>query len=106
MVAFIGLGIGVVWAGKLALQRLFGHIPVLNRSSFAANYLPTIIMLFVLFGGFACLCLWVGQSKHVQRFQRRKGQCLECGYPLIGNTTGVCPECGTAIPSDSANVKP
>jgi uncharacterized BrkB/YihY/UPF0761 family membrane protein len=22
--------------------------------------------------------------------------CIECGYSLVGNTTGFCPECGTA----------
>ena len=26
---------------------------------------------------------------------RRKGTCLTCGYNLTGNTSGVCPECGT-----------
>ncbi|QDV89385.1 hypothetical protein RAS2_04520 [Phycisphaerae bacterium RAS2] len=24
--------------------------------------------------------------------------CSFCGYNLVGNTTGICPECGTAIP--------
>ena len=23
--------------------------------------------------------------------------CVACGYRLVGNTTGVCPECGEAI---------
>lgn len=25
------------------------------------------------------------------------GHCTHCGYSLIGNTSGVCPECGTAV---------
>jgi hypothetical protein len=25
------------------------------------------------------------------------GNCTACGYNLTGNTSGVCPECGTAI---------
>jgi hypothetical protein len=25
-------------------------------------------------------------------------QCLHCGYNLTGNTSGVCPECGTPVP--------
>lgn len=29
--------------------------------------------------------------------RRRKGRCLECGYSITGNTSGVCPECGSAI---------
>jgi len=29
------------------------------------------------------------------------GGCLHCGYSLTGNTSGTCPECGTAIPKAS-----
>jgi len=25
------------------------------------------------------------------------GHCKKCGYNLIGNVSGVCPECGTAM---------
>ncbi|HSZ60130.1 MAG TPA: hypothetical protein VK797_31085 [Tepidisphaeraceae bacterium] len=28
----------------------------------------------------------------------RAGSCQHCGYNLIGNTSGVCPECGTPVP--------
>jgi len=37
----------------------------------------------------------------VGRFMRppppRHGECLTCGYDLTGNTSGVCPECGSGI---------
>lgn len=29
--------------------------------------------------------------------RHRCGLCMKCGYNLTGNTTGVCPECGTAF---------
>jgi hypothetical protein len=29
-----------------------------------------------------------------------EGSCDKCGYSLTGNVSGVCPECGTAIPPD------
>ncbi len=29
--------------------------------------------------------------------RRRRGLCVTCAYDLTGNTSGVCPECGTAI---------
>ncbi len=33
----------------------------------------------------------------LRRHRRRKrGLCLKCGYNLVGNVTGVCPECGEA----------
>lgn len=31
----------------------------------------------------------------------KAGCCSECGYDLTGNASGVCPECGTAIPTIS-----
>ena len=31
---------------------------------------------------------------HLDR-RRPPGACEKCGYDLSGNTTGVCPECGT-----------
>ena len=34
----------------------------------------------------------------LRRWRRRKrGECLNCGYNLTGNVTGVCSECGTKI---------
>lgn len=35
---------------------------------------------------------------------RRTRECIECGYSLIGNTSGACPECGYVI-SDLASQK-
>lgn len=32
--------------------------------------------------------------------RRREGTCLHCGYNLTGNLSGVCPECGAAIPRE------
>ena len=29
-----------------------------------------------------------------RRYRIRKGLCLRCGYNLMGNRSGVCPECG------------
>ncbi|GEM_PF-1820101 len=35
------------------------------------------------------------------RRRRRQGLCLHCGYSLTGNVSGVCPECGRAVPVPS-----
>ncbi len=32
--------------------------------------------------------------------RRHRNQCIECGYSLKGNTSGICPECGTPIPEN------
>ena len=36
-----------------------------------------------------------------ERLRRKIGCCKNCGYNLTGNTTGVCPECGTAAPIET-----
>jgi hypothetical protein len=45
-----------------------------------ASVLPILRLLVVIRG--------VGKSSAC---------CMVCGYNLTGNTSGVCPECGTAI---------
>ena len=45
---------------------------------FAAVALPTIVLLIL-------------------DRRPRPGQCRQCRYNLTGNTSGMCPECGTAI---------
>jgi hypothetical protein len=34
--------------------------------------------------------------------RRRLGPCLRCGYDLTGNSSGRCPECGSAVPEKGA----
>ena len=51
--------------------------------------------LGVLFGIYPMLALIRGPLRHCCR--RRKDCCRNCGYNLTGNTSGVCPECGTEI---------
>jgi hypothetical protein len=42
------------------------------------------------------LLRWRVRSR-VQQWRTIRGRCLSCGYNLTGNTTGICPECGTTI---------
>lgn len=56
----------------------------------APFWVPAVILAFV-----PTLVL-VGGIPRRRRARRRKlGLCLRCGYNLTGNTSGVCPECGT-----------
>ncbi|HET6251433.1 MAG TPA: hypothetical protein VFE47_27355 [Tepidisphaeraceae bacterium] len=36
-------------------------------------------------------CIW---------YRKKAGRCLKCGYDLLHNTSGICPECGTPIAKD------
>jgi hypothetical protein len=44
------------------------------------------LCLFIL----TLLLAWRGRP-----LRRKSNTCAECGYNLTGNTTGICPECGT-----------
>jgi hypothetical protein len=52
-------------------------------------------MLILLFGVFPTYALIARRVREHIRIER--GQCLKCGYNLTGNTSGVCPECGTKV---------
>jgi hypothetical protein len=39
------------------------------------------------------------------RDYKAQRRCLACGYSLRGNTSGVCPECGTAVTQDPAQAR-
>ncbi len=42
------------------------------------------------------------RSDYRRQRRRKEGRCLDCGYDLAGNVSGVCPECGTPT-TESAN---
>lgn len=42
--------------------------------------------------------LWMRRLRRESaRKRRRMNQCIACGYSLMGNTSGTCPECGSPI---------
>lgn len=89
-------------SGLNMLHALFGRLPSAMQSA------PIFIILFlvvalvicciimaIMFGGLSLLSQFTGEDYFNRR--RRKGECIQCGYPLKGNTSGTCPECGTPI---------
>ena len=48
--------------------------------------LSTTILAVLVFGAYL----------PARRYRRRldAGQCVQCGYDLTGNVSGICPECG------------
>ena len=54
-----------------------------------------IPLWFVLCSSLALPALWVSRWRSSRK--PRGGHCGTCGYNLTGNTSGVCPECGTVI---------
>ncbi|MGD8451537.1 MAG: hypothetical protein PVJ57_06935 [Phycisphaerae bacterium] len=43
------------------------------------------------------MCSRVFRKARLRRERAWQGHCVNCGYNLTGNTSGVCPECGTAV---------
>jgi hypothetical protein len=41
------------------------------------------------------------RSLRIELFSIGVPICIHCGYDLTGNTSGICPECGTPIPKGS-----
>lgn len=60
-------------------------------------------VLVGIFGVAPGSCLWRGYRRY-----RREGtnRCLECGYDLTGNISGVCPECGAGVPTQESPNRP
>ena len=50
--------------------------------------------LLILLGLYPTYVLVFARKRRRDRL-RRQGLCVKCGYNLTGNTSGVCPECGT-----------
>ena len=50
----------------------------------------------VLLSALPALRLWRGR-RWKEWHRRSLGLCLRCAYNLTGNTSGVCPECGTPV---------
>jgi len=59
---------------------------------FAAAYLPVMVFGLLIFLPPAIITVHESLSR---RGRTALNQCLVCGYNLTGNTSGVCPECGT-----------
>ena len=59
---------------------------------FASGYLPYWCILVVTLPlPMIFAARWHRHSRRI-----RRNLCLHCGYSLTGNTSGVCPECGTS----------
>lgn len=53
---------------------------------------------FTLFAAYPC---FFGLRVAMRRWRKRgRDQCKGCGYLLIGNTSGICPECGKPVPEE------
>jgi hypothetical protein len=57
------------------------------------NLISIVVLSSLAAGGFGAFLGWLWHRDRARRDPARD-QCAECGYCLIGNVSGVCPECG------------
>ena len=54
--------------------------------------IPSVLLMWVLGNWFGRGRISLAARRVLN--QNRLPTCLECGYNLTGNTSGICPECG------------
>ncbi len=59
--------------------------------------LLVIVISALIYGGGLALAGYVAYRLDWRGLRLRRGLCVECGYNLTGNVSGVCPECGTPV---------
>jgi hypothetical protein len=81
------------WWKRLGFQFSFRHF---TQSDFQVTAPDWFVVLLTLI----LPVIWLRTGiRH--RHRRRSGLCPVCSYNLTGNISGVCPECGRAVPERS-----
>jgi predicted RNA-binding Zn-ribbon protein involved in translation (DUF1610 family) len=70
-----------------------------NYARSGANVLLGFLGLMTLEPFFVLVrkCISCDIYFHKKEIWTRPGECINCGYNLTGNTSGVCPECGRRL---------
>ena len=84
----MGYGLGLTALPWVGMMRSFGTEPLI----------PVALFSITMASGLLALATWAWMRRttwavHVVD----EGICHRCRYELTGNTTGVCPECGTEV---------
>ena len=95
--SFAGWSLAVAWAASQPLG--IPHRWAFGGFEYDYLFVDGVTIVFIPLWVFACLFALYPTIAFIRgplrRHRRqRKGQCLQCGYSLEGNVTGVCPECG------------
>jgi hypothetical protein len=74
----------------------FARDRILPGHSRAIAVVPcwAIVAIAAVLPSIGALRFWMSRRTRVRR---TLGLCVSCRYDLTGNTSGVCPECGTAV---------
>src|SRR5215472_12786227 len=57
------------------------------------------LLIFVITTPFVYWLIRRDEWRLLRAGRLSRGECWWCGYNLTGNTSGICPECGTTVPA-------
>lgn len=87
-------------------RRMVGFFLIFSIACFAGSSflvkdsVPSALVLFVICVVYVWAALGTALEWPGFRVQRPEDECPECGYNLTGNKSGICPECGSSVPTD------
>jgi len=77
----------------------FERFAIAHELSFAATTAIGVVFSSLLFGTPLLLIFFPAARHSYRQALIENGACDVCGYLLTGNISGICPECGNAIPA-------
>ncbi|HVP13635.1 MAG TPA: hypothetical protein VMV94_20845 [Phycisphaerae bacterium] len=100
---------GGAFVGLCCFRRWPRYALLAGATNFAIGYVSFIqdgspfsmlVLYHLMIIPFAICGAWLapGRRRRYKAWLAAEGFCKTCGYNLTGNTSGRCPECGTAIP--------
>ena len=83
--------------GRSLLLAFVGVPAVLVGVTLFLPSLAGLLLVLIVFVPVALSAVGMirGRRERLATYRRRTRRCLDCGYSLVGNVSGVCPECGT-----------
>jgi hypothetical protein len=77
----------------------YGRGEMISTTQAVAYELPLQLPFWLICGSFFTLAFLFALA--ARNTSIAAGHCITCGYNLTGNTSGVCPECGTVTTAES-----
>ena len=94
-----------IWKSWPSHLKFSGRSIHIRKPSMVASGRPLLVTtcvypLWLLFLGISAICLLMITTRQLRRRTKTATTCTCCEYDLVGNESGVCPECGTPIPEE------
>ena len=90
--------------GQTVMRGSFGTLSLRTGKSRRWRWVATSIPIWMVVSLLFLEPAWAFLRGPARRRRRiRKGECLTCGYPMLGNSAALCPECGTVGAGDRAH---